>query len=293
MQYISYFIGPIIGAIIGYFTNFIAVKMLFFPKREIYIFGKVLPFTPGAIPKGKHRLARGIGKIVSKNLVTTKAITDRLLDKESREQVLGEIKKFLHKSIREDLLAIAGEEEQYQRIRDGIKNHMSESMLRAIQKMDVGHLISEEAKNVIKERTQGSMLSMFINDRVLKNITDPIYEETEKFIENKAPIMLEKEVDIKLSKLEEESLWDFIAKAELGEEKIEIMIADLYTEAVKTGVEHFIKNIDVYRMVENKINEMSVEELEALVLSIMKKELDTIVNLGAVIGFILGLLNLL
>ena len=27
--------GPLIGAVIGYFTNLIAVKMLFYPKREI------------------------------------------------------------------------------------------------------------------------------------------------------------------------------------------------------------------------------------------------------------------
>ena len=32
--------GPLIGALIGYFTNFIAVKMLFFPKHEVRVFGK-------------------------------------------------------------------------------------------------------------------------------------------------------------------------------------------------------------------------------------------------------------
>jgi len=44
-------------------------------------------------------------------------------------------------------------------------------------------------------------------------------------------------------------------------------------------------------MVEDKINEMKTEELEKVVLAVMKKELDTIVNLGALIGFILGSLN--
>ena len=45
-------------------------------------------------------------------------------------------------------------------------------------------------------------------------------------------------------------------------------------------------------MVEEKINEMEVLELEKLLLSIMKKELGAIVNLGALIGVILGSLNL-
>ena len=46
-------------------------------------------------------------------------------------------------------------------------------------------------------------------------------------------------------------------------------------------------------VVEERINAMQVEEVEELVLSIMNKELGAIVNLGAVIGFILGLINVI
>ena len=45
-------------------------------------------------------------------------------------------------------------------------------------------------------------------------------------------------------------------------------------------------------MVENKGQQMDVLEIEELVLSVMKKELDTIVNLGAVIGFVIGIINI-
>ena len=38
---------------------------------------------------------------------------------------------------------------------------------------------------------------------------------------------------------------------------------------------------------------MQPEELERLVLSVMKKELNSVVSLGALVGFILGLLNLI
>lgn len=37
---------------------------------------------------------------------------------------------------------------------------------------------------------------------------------------------------------------------------------------------------------------MEVIELENLVLSVMKKELNSIINLGAIIGFIIGILNI-
>ena len=53
---ITYLLPPLIGAVIGYFTNLIAVKMLFYPHKAVYLFGHQLPLTPGAIPKGKARL---------------------------------------------------------------------------------------------------------------------------------------------------------------------------------------------------------------------------------------------
>lgn len=86
---------------------------------------------------------------------------------------------------------------------------------------------------------------------------------------------------------------DFIQKSNYGEEKIWETIRKLYEDSIRSGVDNFMKDIDVYQMVESKINGMDVNEMETLVLQIMKKELDSIVNLGAIIGFLLGCLNLL
>ena len=74
----SYLLPPVIGAVIGYFTNLIAVKMLFYPRKPVYIFGHQLPLTPGAIPKGKARLAKSAGKIVQNELFTREDISGRL-----------------------------------------------------------------------------------------------------------------------------------------------------------------------------------------------------------------------
>ena len=54
-----------------------------------------------------------------------------------------------------------------------------------------------------------------------------------------------------------------------------------------------LRAINLSAIVEEKINAMDVEEVEELILSMMKKELGTVVNLGAVIGLVLGLINVL
>ena len=53
----EYLISITVGAIIGYVTNWLAIKMLFRPQKEIRLRGKRLPFTPGLIPKEKERIA--------------------------------------------------------------------------------------------------------------------------------------------------------------------------------------------------------------------------------------------
>ena len=77
--------GPVIGALIGYCTNYIAVKMLFYPKKEIRIFGHKLPFTPGAIPKGKPRLAKAIGNIIAEDLLTEEDIKQKMISAETEK----------------------------------------------------------------------------------------------------------------------------------------------------------------------------------------------------------------
>ncbi len=65
---------PVVGGIIGYFTNDIAIKMLFRPYRPIYLKGKQLPFTPGLIPRNQERLAKRIADTIMGSLLTPSAL---------------------------------------------------------------------------------------------------------------------------------------------------------------------------------------------------------------------------
>lgn len=77
----------IIGAVIGGFTNFLAIKMLFRPYRTLYIGKWQLPFTPGLIPKRKNELAAQIGKLVVGHLVTPESIKRNYQKKSLRKKL--------------------------------------------------------------------------------------------------------------------------------------------------------------------------------------------------------------
>ena len=79
---------PVAGGIIGYFTNDLAIKMLFRPYRPIYIGKRKLPFTPGLIPANQERLAQKISDTIMGSLLTPtelQKLAQRLLQTERVE----------------------------------------------------------------------------------------------------------------------------------------------------------------------------------------------------------------
>lgn len=65
------FISALIGGVIGYSTNWLAIKMLFRPLTEKYIGPYRIPFTPGLMPKKRADLAKNLGDTVADYLVTS------------------------------------------------------------------------------------------------------------------------------------------------------------------------------------------------------------------------------
>ncbi|MEH2385722.1 MAG: DUF445 domain-containing protein [Nostoc sp.] len=82
---------PVLGGIIGYFTNDIAIKMLFRPYRAIYIAGRRVPFTPGLIPRNQERLAKNISDTIMGSLLTPEELQNLARRLLQTERVQGAI----------------------------------------------------------------------------------------------------------------------------------------------------------------------------------------------------------
>ncbi|YAR64111.1 DUF445 domain-containing protein [Bacillus cytotoxicus] len=77
-----------LGAIIGGYTNHLAIKMLFRPHRPIYIGKFRVPFTPGLIPKRRDELAVQLGKMVVDHLLTAEGIGKKLTDENFQREMI-------------------------------------------------------------------------------------------------------------------------------------------------------------------------------------------------------------
>ena len=82
---------PILGTLIGYFTNDIAIRMLFRPYRPWYVGRYRLPFTPGLIPSNQGRLASRIADTITRSLLTPEELQNiarRLLQLERTQAAI-------------------------------------------------------------------------------------------------------------------------------------------------------------------------------------------------------------
>ena len=82
---------PLVGGVIGYFTNDLAIKMLFRPYRPYYLFKRRLPLTPGLIPSNQARLARRVADTIMGSLLTPTELENlarRLLQTERTQQAI-------------------------------------------------------------------------------------------------------------------------------------------------------------------------------------------------------------
>jgi uncharacterized membrane protein YheB (UPF0754 family) len=76
---------PFISAFIGWFTNWIAIKMLFHPRVP----KKILGFTfHGIFPKRQKQFAEHLGRLVSKELLSFKDIEDKITHPDNLKKVM-------------------------------------------------------------------------------------------------------------------------------------------------------------------------------------------------------------
>ena len=177
---IKYASGPVIGAIIGYFTNYIAVKMLFRPHREKRLFGIKLPFTPGIIPKRRGDLARAVGNAISKTLFTSSDIEKSFLSEENKKKLSDIILSNTEseKSPREIIEDFCSGPESALLL-EKTASFIADKLVSAAEKINAGRILTNAGRETIEEKKQSlGMFAFLINDSML----EPLLEEFEKKI---------------------------------------------------------------------------------------------------------------
>ena len=91
---------PVISAFIGWFTNWIAIKMLFHPRNPVSVLGITVQ---GIFPKRQQQFAQKLGKLVSEELLSFDEIANTISSPGNLEKVQPLIEKHIDHFLREKL----------------------------------------------------------------------------------------------------------------------------------------------------------------------------------------------
>lgn len=158
-----YLTFPIISAVIGWFTNYLAVKMLFHPRLEKrFLFIKV----QGVFPKRQAVLGERLGRVVAKELLDLEVLKEKIDNDDVRTKlknaILVEIEDYFEEVKKGNkLVAMFAGENMMQSIRksvseklDAVIPKLTNQFAEKIEDIDVEAIVAERVNNFSHERLE-------------------------------------------------------------------------------------------------------------------------------------------
>ena len=297
------FVAPVaLGGIIGAFTNYIAIKMMFRPYSEKRLLGFVVPFTPGIIPKRQNDLAKAIGRVVSDNLVDADGISKMLLSDETIGKLESKIDEMIHSlqtnenSLRVFFSNYAGEE-RVENLIKRVNDNLVSKIDGIVSDEKIGQTIAASAMSALDERIGDGFMGMITKNALADTIKDKITPKLANLINDvmrgDGRKMILSIVDDEINRFANGSVASWAAG--MSDEKIESLKRDvvkLYSEKVNVELPRLLRTIDISKIVEDKIQSMDMPTVERLVLDVANNELYMLVWLGGLLGAIIGVANI-
>ena len=161
---------PFIGAFIGWITNWLAIKMLFHPRKPI----KILFITfHGIFPKNKPRIAEKLGTVVQRDLLNFSDIKGRLQDPDALNNFKEEIALRVDNAIRDrieksGLLNAIVPDQLIQSIHKTIVDDIEKNLPTVIgssidkieEKLDIQQLVRNKVANFSDEKLEQLLLDI-------------------------------------------------------------------------------------------------------------------------------------
>ncbi len=286
MDILKLLIGPLVGAIIGYFTNWIAVRMLFRPRKALYIGKLHVPFTPGVVPRRQGALGKALGRMISESLVQKEDLKESLCSDAVCNTVANlALNLPSMQSLGERLFG-----EELQNKKDTALDFVTDKILAGILAMNVGEVITKEATSVVSTFASANpLIKMFISDQLIANLAAPIAGKVTDYIENQGRDRLRETLVAELDTVQGKTVRELVSDTE----KFTRVISTFYRSLVNEYADAIVDHFHIEEIVEAKVRAMDPKELEDLLLMVMKKELNALVFLGVPIGFIMGCITML
>lgn len=297
IEYLHYLTAPLVGGIVGYFTNDLAIRMLFRPLKPVYFFGHRLPMTPGMIPKNKERLAEGIAMMVSGKLLATDVLAESLLSDDMLAKVRAAAAKFLDSQrandtpLREALASLIGRE-TVDSMAGGVKSEIGMRIAEKMSDPALADLITDKIAEAVERKVNSNFLLRIGAAILVGDIRGKVYGMVVEVLNGEAVSMVQQMANAEADKLLSKPVSSLFPQANDKVLKLQQAVVDLYRKMVTDKLPAILESVDIKAIVRNRVANMDVLEMERMILDICNKELRAVVWLGAVLGALIGCINI-
>jgi len=302
-----YLVPPAAGAIIGFVTNAIAIRMLFRPLAEIRILGIRLPFTPGILPRQRGRLAQSIGGMVERELLTPEILRQRLGREDVREKIRQMISLFT-----ENIL-----EKTPAEILDGGGQALAEKIPGVMEKLYpaffsavMNFLRRDDIRLEMESRGRILLSNIFLKLNTFQRfflsaaqydltLQEKMPEIIEEFTANAENILKDGRVKKTLTNAaagsfsgmiagQNDKIGSFFNVNEDSKKQLDDFIFKKLTDAADGQIENILESINVKTLVSERIDSLDMLRVERIILDVMADQFKWINIFGGILGFLIG-----
>ncbi len=260
-------LSPLLVATLhGYGAAWLAVRMLFRPRRAYRIFGFRVPLTPGMLPKEREHFIASLATVISVRLLDVETVTDEImkLNLESEITTLAR-REYMAHSQNETTIKVIAEHlrERLYHLRDSVEARWEIARaLRKIVEEELGRRVSLLRRMLIDYILDDEAVYRIVGDSISKladQIVDSLYVRT-TIIQAMAQIP-------------------------------EPVGSSTQTAAINSFVTLLSERLDVRAILVKRLSALSNEAIEQLILETAGREIRAIVWFGASIGLLVGILQ--
>ena len=299
MPVLHFILGPAVGALIGGLTNKVAIRMLFRPHRAIYIGRFHVPFTPGIIPKEKPRIAAAIGDAVGNELLNSDVLSQTLLSDEMYTKISNSVNSLVDRMMVDttplrDVIARYAAPEETDRLLSQMQTDLVQTLCLKLSDEAIGdHVATLAIDHVMNRLSQNFVgrLGASALDLVRNSVQHFLAENINQLLQQNSQPMLHSWVSTETQHLLDTPLCQLCQHHQPQLRQLAGMVVNIYKQVVQDNLPRMLQTLDLQRIVQDRINDMDMQQTEQLILTIMKKELRALVWFGVLLGFLMGFIT--
>jgi len=294
---LSWLVPPFVGAVIGYVTNLVAIKMLFRPLKEVRIFGIRLPFTPGILPRERGKLAQNIGEMVERELITPGVLRERLARTEVRNNIGNALGCYTGQMLDRPLAYwLEDRDEDFpagEILKDFVNSDVFDSFLEEVIRnwLHINADPSGENEaglgNWIKSRFRdfNSILVPPARRMIKKSLVRNAKKEEASIYRRALESIIEKYPGI--------TLREFLSLAEPKKKRMDSFLTEKAADTLDDNIESALSSVNIRVLVSDRINSLEMIRVEKIILDVLAGQLKWINFIGGFLGALIGLTQVL